>query len=61
MRFTLSGLFVFTPRTTAMNREINFDKIKGLAPAIVQDAASGEVLMLGFMNREACAQTLSSG
>jgi phosphoribosyl-AMP cyclohydrolase len=44
-----------------MNREINFDKTRGLAPAIVQDAASGEVLMLGFMNRDACAQTLSSG
>jgi phosphoribosyl-AMP cyclohydrolase len=27
----------------------------------VQDASSGEVLMLGFMNRDACAQTLSSG
>ena len=44
-----------------MNPEINFDKMQGLAPAIVQDASSGEVLMLGFMNRDACAQTLSSG
>jgi phosphoribosyl-AMP cyclohydrolase len=44
-----------------MNQEIDFDKMQGLAPAIVQDAASGEVLMLGFMNREACARTLSSG
>ncbi len=44
-----------------MNWEINFDKMQGLAPAIVQDAASGEVLMLGFMNRDACKQTLSSG
>jgi phosphoribosyl-AMP cyclohydrolase len=44
-----------------MNREIDFDKMQGWAPAIVQDAASGEVLMLGLMNREACAQTLSSG
>jgi phosphoribosyl-ATP pyrophosphohydrolase/phosphoribosyl-AMP cyclohydrolase len=61
MRFTLSGLFVFTQRTTSMNRGINFDKMQGLAPAIVQDAASGEVLMLGFMNREACAHTLRSG
>ena len=42
MRFTLSGLFVFMPRTTAMNREINFDKMQGLAPAIVQDAASAK-------------------
>lgn len=41
--------------------EIDFDKMRGLAPAIVQDAASGEVLMLGFMNREALEKTLSSG
>jgi len=41
--------------------EIDFDKMRGLAPAIVQDAASGEVLMLGFMNREALGKTLSSG
>ena len=44
-----------------MNREIDFDKMQGLAPAIVQDAASNEVLMLGFMNREACERTLSTG
>jgi phosphoribosyl-AMP cyclohydrolase len=44
-----------------MNREIDFDKMQGLAPAIVQDAASGEVLMLGFMNREACERTLATG
>jgi phosphoribosyl-AMP cyclohydrolase len=44
-----------------MNREIDFDKMQGLAPAIVQDAASGEVLMLGFMNREACERTLTTG
>jgi len=40
---------------------IDFDKMRGLAPAIVQDAASGEVLMLGFMNREALEKTLASG
>ena len=43
------------------NREIDFDKMQGLLPAIVQDAASGEVLMLGFMNREAFEQTLRAG
>ena len=32
--------------------EIDFEKMGGLAPAIVQDAGTGEVLMLGFMNRE---------
>jgi len=41
--------------------EIDFEKMQGLAPAIVQDAANGEVLMLGFMNREALQMTLSSG
>ena len=41
--------------------EIDFDKMQGLAPAIVQDEASGEVLMLGFMNREALRMTLDSG
>jgi phosphoribosyl-AMP cyclohydrolase len=44
-----------------MNQEIDFDKMQGLAPAIVQDVASGEVLMLGFMNREACDRTLATG
>lgn len=41
--------------------EIDFDKMMGLAPAIVQDASTGEVLMLGFMNREACEKTLHTG
>jgi phosphoribosyl-ATP pyrophosphohydrolase/phosphoribosyl-AMP cyclohydrolase len=44
-----------------MKDDIDFDKMQGLAPAIVQDAATGEVLMLGFMNREAWQRTLSTG
>ncbi len=40
---------------------IDFDKMQGLAPAIVQDDSNGEVLMLGFMNREAYEKTLSTG
>jgi phosphoribosyl-AMP cyclohydrolase len=44
-----------------MNQEIDFDKMQGLLPAIVQDAGNGEVLMLGFMNREALEQTLRAG
>jgi phosphoribosyl-AMP cyclohydrolase len=40
---------------------IDFDKMQGLTPAIVQDEASGEVLMLGFMNREAYEATLRTG
>jgi phosphoribosyl-AMP cyclohydrolase len=41
--------------------EIDFEKMQGLVPAIVQDAANGEVLMLGFMNGEAYEKTLASG
>ncbi len=41
--------------------DIDFEKMRGLAPAIVQDAANREVLMLGFMNREAFEQTLRTG
>jgi phosphoribosyl-ATP pyrophosphohydrolase/phosphoribosyl-AMP cyclohydrolase len=41
--------------------EIDFKKMGGLAPAIVQDAATGEVLMLGFMNRAAYDKTLATG
>ena len=40
---------------------IDFDKMQGLAPAIVQDAVTGEVLMLGFMNQDAWQKTLESG
>ncbi len=41
--------------------EIDFEKSDGLIPAVVQEAATGEVLMVGFMNREALAETLRSG
>ncbi len=40
---------------------LNFDKLNGLVPAIVQDEQSGEVLMLGFMNKAAWEETLSTG
>jgi phosphoribosyl-AMP cyclohydrolase len=33
----------------------------GLIPAIVQDARTGEVLMLGYMNKESLKRTLASG
>jgi phosphoribosyl-ATP pyrophosphohydrolase/phosphoribosyl-AMP cyclohydrolase len=41
--------------------KIDFDKMQGLAPAVIQDAVSGEVLMLGFMNPEALEKTLATG
>src|SRR5215469_12108317 len=40
---------------------IDFDKMLGLVPAIVQDSANGEILMLGFMNREAWEKTQAIG
>ncbi|MEW6613867.1 MAG: phosphoribosyl-AMP cyclohydrolase [Thermodesulfobacteriota bacterium] len=40
--------------------EIKFDE-KGLVPAIIQDYKNNEVLMLGYMNREAVSKTLESG
>ncbi len=41
--------------------DLAWDKQDGLIPAIVQDAGNGRVLMLGYMNREALAATLSTG
>jgi phosphoribosyl-AMP cyclohydrolase len=41
--------------------EIDFKKMNGLAPAIIQDAGSGEILMLGFVNPEAWGATLETG
>ena len=40
---------------------MNFSKLQGLVPAVVQDDDSGEVLMVGFMNEEALARTRGSG
>ncbi|QJA05869.1 phosphoribosyl-AMP cyclohydrolase [Thermosulfurimonas marina] len=39
----------------------DFSKMGGLVPAIVQDAESGEVLMLAYMNEEAWRKTLETG
>jgi len=47
-----------------MNNEtptIDFDKMDGLVPGIVQDARSGEVLMLGFLNSVSYDKSLESG
>ena len=40
---------------------IDFDKSGGLVPAVAQDADTGEVLMLAWMNRDALAETLETG
>jgi phosphoribosyl-ATP pyrophosphohydrolase/phosphoribosyl-AMP cyclohydrolase len=41
--------------------ELDWDKMNGLAPAIVQHAGNGAVLMMGYMNREALAATTATG
>lgn len=45
------GVFVF----------MDYSKLDGLIPAVIQDAVSSEVLMVGFMNEEALALTRSTG
>lgn len=40
---------------------MNFTKLDGLIPAVVQDVESGEVLMVGFMNEEAWDLTCRTG
>ena len=40
---------------------IDFEKMGGLVPAIIQDADTRNVLMLGFMNEEAYQKTLETG
>jgi phosphoribosyl-AMP cyclohydrolase / phosphoribosyl-ATP pyrophosphohydrolase len=40
---------------------VDWEKMQGLIPAIIQDANSGAVLMMGYMNREALAATQTTG
>jgi phosphoribosyl-AMP cyclohydrolase len=44
------------PQTT-----IDFTKLDGLVPGIVQDATTGQMLMVGFLNEESYRRTLESG
>ena len=48
----------FSPTNPA---ELRFDPVTGLAPAIVQDADTGQVLMLGYVNAEAWGRTQQDG
>lgn len=41
--------------------QINWDKVEGLLPVIVQSSIDKEVLMLGYMNREALKKTCTEG
>ncbi len=40
---------------------MDYTKLDGLIPAVIQDDASNEVLMVGFMNQEALDRTVESG
>jgi len=40
---------------------LDFDKMGGILPAVIQDARSSRILMLGFMNRAAYEKTLAEG
>lgn len=40
---------------------LDFDKMNGLVPAVIQDHRSGEILMVGFMDEKAWRATLESG
>ena len=46
--------------TEKLIKKLQFDE-KGLIPAVIQDAATKEVYMLGFMNEESLRKTISSG
>jgi phosphoribosyl-AMP cyclohydrolase len=41
--------------------QLDFSKLDGLLPAVIQDAQSGRVLMVGFMNDEAFHRTVETG
>lgn len=43
------------------NEDMDFEKMNGLVPAIIQDADTAKVLMLGFMNQEAYEKTVETG
>src|SRR3984893_18469738 len=53
------------PRQTAgflfVHMELDFKKLDGLIPAVIQDHATGRVLMVGFMNEEAWRKTVDTG
>ncbi len=44
-----------------LTEQLDWEKTDGMMPAIVQHAVSGEVLMLGYMNKEALEKTEATG
>src|SRR5437016_5552062 len=56
-----AGFFVSGDMLRRDVQTIDFTKYGGLVPAVIQDAESGEVLMVGFMNEAALAKTRETG
>jgi phosphoribosyl-AMP cyclohydrolase len=44
-----------------METLVDFEKSRGIVPAIAQDAATGEILMLAYMNEESFRETTRTG
>ncbi|MDC5703861.1 bifunctional phosphoribosyl-AMP cyclohydrolase/phosphoribosyl-ATP diphosphatase HisIE [Vibrio europaeus] len=52
---------VNTAEVSSIAERINWDKVDGLVPAIVQDFQSSQVLMMGYMNQDALGKTGETG
>jgi phosphoribosyl-AMP cyclohydrolase len=60
--YSFHSVLLEIPRVTSSDSASpDFSKGEGLLPAIAQDAATGEVLMLAYMNRESYDETLQTG
>ena len=57
----MAGFFIAGSEKYEMSEFPDFDKQSGLITAVVQDAVSGRVLMVGYMNREAFNKTMEEG
>jgi len=52
----MAGFFI-----SGVRMNLDFTKLDGLVTAVIQDHASGRVLMVGFMNQEAFSRTVETG
>ena len=59
--FFVLGRFAPGSKDAEDTKDMDFTKLDGLIPAVIQDAATNEVLMVGFMNERAWAMTRESG
>ena len=57
----VAGAWSLKPGAERRKNDMDFTKLDGLIPAVVQDHVSGEVLMVGFMNPEAWDITQRTG